>query len=309
MALTLTEANKLSNDQLQQGVVETIINESPLLSMLPFVEVVGTAIRYNRENTQPDMDWQPVGGTWQEDTPEWTEVTAALKILGGDADVDKFLARTRRDTNDLEVITIQAKAKAFAFAFEDAFWYGDDSVDVNQFDGMQLLCPAGQRLNEGATSTPAALQTDNIRQLIDLVKPGKPDALFMSRRTRRLLSNHAAASSSPVSFGIDEYQRRVAFFDDIPIRTSDRITDTETISSGDYAASTGGSASSIFAIQFGEEGVLGLNNGPIPAIEEVGTLESKDANRWRVKGYVGLALMGTTRIAILDGISSAAVNT
>ena len=32
MALTLTEAAKLSNDVVQQGVIETVVKESPVLS-------------------------------------------------------------------------------------------------------------------------------------------------------------------------------------------------------------------------------------------------------------------------------------
>ena len=39
MSLTLTEASKLSNDMLLQGVVETIVKESPVLQILPFIEM------------------------------------------------------------------------------------------------------------------------------------------------------------------------------------------------------------------------------------------------------------------------------
>ncbi len=39
MALTLTEAAKLSNDVVQQGVIETVVKESPVLSLLLFIEV------------------------------------------------------------------------------------------------------------------------------------------------------------------------------------------------------------------------------------------------------------------------------
>ena len=41
MALTLAEGAKLSNDVLQRGVIETVINDSPVLQRLPFVEIVG----------------------------------------------------------------------------------------------------------------------------------------------------------------------------------------------------------------------------------------------------------------------------
>ena len=47
MALTITEASKLSNDILLTGVIETIVNESPILQSLPFIEIVGNGLTYN----------------------------------------------------------------------------------------------------------------------------------------------------------------------------------------------------------------------------------------------------------------------
>ena len=51
MALTLTEASKLSNDVLMQGVVETIIKDSPVLQNLPFIEIAGNGLTYKPMNT------------------------------------------------------------------------------------------------------------------------------------------------------------------------------------------------------------------------------------------------------------------
>jgi len=48
MALTLAEASKLSNDILLQGVVETIVKESPILQVMPFIEIVGNGLTYNQ---------------------------------------------------------------------------------------------------------------------------------------------------------------------------------------------------------------------------------------------------------------------
>jgi hypothetical protein len=42
MALTLTEATKLSNDMLLEGVVETIVKDSPVLQYLPLTCPPGT---------------------------------------------------------------------------------------------------------------------------------------------------------------------------------------------------------------------------------------------------------------------------
>jgi hypothetical protein len=87
MALTLAEAAKLSNDTLLVGVIETIIYDSPVLQRLPFIEIVGNGLTYNRENQAASVNFYDVGDTWAESTPTFTQVTATLKILGGDADV------------------------------------------------------------------------------------------------------------------------------------------------------------------------------------------------------------------------------
>ncbi|MGD9711522.1 MAG: hypothetical protein AB7V46_05575 [Thermomicrobiales bacterium] len=48
MAMTKTEAAKLTNDLLLRGVIETVVKESELLARLPFMEVTGTSVTYSR---------------------------------------------------------------------------------------------------------------------------------------------------------------------------------------------------------------------------------------------------------------------
>ena len=119
MAMTKAEAAKLTQDLMLRGVIETIVKESELLARLPFMEVTGTAVTYNREATMPAASFYDVGDTWAEATPAFTQVTASLKILGGDADVDNFLAATYADPNDVEAEVIGSRAKATAHKFSD----------------------------------------------------------------------------------------------------------------------------------------------------------------------------------------------
>src|SRR5690606_7440911 len=121
MAMTQTEAAKLSNDMLLRGVIETIVKESPVLNLLPFLDVTGTAVRYNREASMPSASFYSVGDTWSEGTPTFTEVTTSLKILGGDADVDNFLQASYSDTNDIEAEAIASRAKSVAHKWLEIF--------------------------------------------------------------------------------------------------------------------------------------------------------------------------------------------
>ena len=119
MALTKAEAAKLTQDLMLRGVIETVITESMILELLPFMEVVGTTLTYNRENTMPAASFYDVGDTWTEGTPTFTQVTAALKIMGGDADVDNFLQQTYANPNDLEAEVIASRAKSVAYKFNE----------------------------------------------------------------------------------------------------------------------------------------------------------------------------------------------
>jgi hypothetical protein len=145
MALTKAEAAKLSNDLLVAGVIETIVKESQLLAFLPFIEVSGTAIRYNREATMPAASFYDIGETWTEATPTFTEVTTALKILGGDADVDNFLAATYANVNDIEAEIIASRAKAVAHKFSSWLWTQSSTRDppLDGPRGSDSVCASG----------------------------------------------------------------------------------------------------------------------------------------------------------------------
>ncbi|MGH2562057.1 MAG: major capsid protein, partial [Thermomicrobiales bacterium] len=226
MALTKVEAAKLTNDMLLRGIIETIVKESSILQVLPFMEVTGTAVTYNREASMPAATFFEVGDTWTENTPTFTQVQTTLKILGGDADVDNFLQATYADPNDLEAEVIANRAKAVAHKFSDAFYNGDDLVDTKSFDGLGVAIPAGQTKEVATNGGPLTL--DLMDELIDFVKPGKPDALFLSKRTRRALSKLRRQSGNLLETDVDAFGRRALFYDGIPLYVDDFISDTQT---------------------------------------------------------------------------------
>ena len=294
MALTLTESAKLSNDVLLSGVVETIVNESPVLQHLPFIEIVGNSLTYNRENAAPTVAFYDVGDTWAESTPTFTQVSATLKILGGDADVDNYVAATRSNIQDLEAAVVELKAKAVQQKFDDTFINGDTDENAKSFDGIDKLTPESQTVSMGANG--ATLTLDKLDELIDKVKTGKPDMLIMSRRTRRKMNSLVRDSGS----GFLQSDRNmlgmmVQYYDGVPIGVSDWVGD-------DKRVGTSRDSSTVYAVQFGEEGVSGLTGPSGLQVERVGSLETKDATRTRVKWYVAVALFSTVKLAKLTGV-------
>jgi len=57
MPLLVTEANKLSQDQLERGVIEEIIDYEELFALFPFMTINGKAYDYNRENQLAEGDF------------------------------------------------------------------------------------------------------------------------------------------------------------------------------------------------------------------------------------------------------------
>ncbi len=293
MPLTLAEATKLSQDMLLKGVVETIIEESVVLRYLPFVQVVGNSLRYNQETTTGNVDFYAVGDTWAESAMTVTEQTTQLAILGGDADVDAFLQQTYSNPNDLRALVVAAKAKALANKFNDTFFNGDSVADPKQFDGLKKLSLGARTFSKGADG--AVLDLDTLDELIDMIKPGMPQALFMSKRTRRKLSSLRRASGSVLETTSDAFGRRVLTYDGIPVEVDDHITDDERVGNSS-------DCSSIYAVQFGfQTGLCGLENGGIQ-VQPLGALETKDAWRTRIKWYTGLALFRDLALAHLEGV-------
>jgi len=304
MALTLAEAGKLSNDMLLEGVVETIVKDSPVLQRLPFIEIVGNGLTYNQENTLPSIDFYDVGDTWVESTPTFTQVTANLKIMGGDADVDNFLKTTRSNVQDLEAAVIELKAKALRDKFEDIFVYGDATASPKQFDGLRKLIDTGsagdQVIAMGATG--ATLTLSKLDELIDAVKGGKPDMLLMSRRSRRKITALVRAAGGMMETDRDKWGNFVQLWDGIPIGVNDWILDTHTVASSLETGTTGGTCSTIYAVQLGEGALCGLTSPGHMQAEPVGPLENKDASRTRVKWYVSLAMFSSVKAAALIGV-------
>ncbi len=304
MALILEEAAKLSNDMLLQGVVETIIKDSPVIQRLPFIEIVGNGLTYNQEKTLPSIDFYDVGDTWVESTPTFEQKTANLKIMGGDADVDNFLKATRSNIQDLEAAVIELKAKALRQKFEETFIYGSAVTNPKQFDGLKKLINTASASDQvvamgaaGATLTLAKMD-----ELVDAVKGGKPDMLLMSRRSRRKLNLLLRADGSAIQSDRDKWGNFVQFYDGIPVGVNDWILDTHTVAASLETGTTGGTNSTIYAVQFDEGALCGLTSPGGILVESIGSLESKDATRTRVKWYTALALFSSVKAAALIGV-------
>ena len=356
MSISLDEASKLSNDVLLKGIIETMIKDSPILQELPFIQITGNSLKYNREKRLPTVGWYaPVTGTWTTSEPAFEQCSASLCVLGGDADVDNFLKATRSNIQDLETAVIEQKAKALRHEFENTFLNGDSGVDTNQPDGLYSTlkgsawqadtayslgdavvptaglengfryecttagtshatteptwpiteggtvvdgtvtwtCRFGSHLGSGVNG--ATLAFSALDSLIDLVRGGKPDILLMSRRSRRKIQGLVRASGAILETRPGRFMEQVQLYNGVPIAVSDWVKDGYTVGSNT-------DCSAIFAFQMGEGAVCGLSSPEMIQVERLGSLETKDAQRTRVKWYVSLAVFSIVKAAMLTGV-------
>jgi len=299
VALLKAEAEKLSNNDLVAGVVEEIIDREALFALLPFSETKGKAYVYNRELTVSEGDFLDPNEAINEEASTFTEITTNLRILVGDVDVDKFLATTMDDTNDQVAIQIAQKAKGIGRKFKRTMVIGDNTGSPKEFDGLINLVSAGQSFI-GDTNG-AALTLELLDQVADLVLNGA-DALFMRPGTIRALRTLLRASGGldPAQVMIQDFGQPVMGHNGIPVLPNDFLPADET-------EGTGTALTSIYAARMNE--VDGLHSifggGDIGfVVEAVGTVQNKDAWRWRVKWYAALALKSTKSLARLSAITN-----
>jgi hypothetical protein len=69
-----------------------------------------------------------------------------------------------------------------------------------------------------------------------------------------------------------------------------------------YTVGTSSDCSAIFALTMGEGGVCGLTSPEMLQVERLGSLETKDASRTRIKWYVSLAVFSYMKAAMLTGV-------
>jgi len=231
----------------------------------------------------------------------FTQVIVTLKIMAGDVDMDKFTLATESDTNSQLAIQLASKAKGLGRAFRRALVQGDSSVNAKSFDGLAKLTDSSQVIVADVNG--AALTLAMLDELKDLVKLGA-DALVMNRAVwrgvRALLRSFNGNHADTVM--IENFGRPVHSYDGIPVLLNDFIPINET-------TGTNPNTTSIYAIRLNEaDGFHGIYGGQSAGIvvEEIGTIQNKDAIRYRMKWYVGACLKSTLSLARLSGITNIA---
>jgi hypothetical protein len=331
-AVTLAQSALLSRDDLQRGVLETFVMESVVLDRIPLMEIMGNSYMYNEEGALPGIEFRAVNAAYSESTGTVNQKSEKLVILGGDADVDTFIQKTRGNLNDQRAIQDQLKVKAATYKFQDAFINGDTSVDANSFDGLKKRLTGGQVLALGTNGGPVLgnggtdVHTflDFLDALIALV-PGltaNNGAIFMNNFLRQKL----LAGLRRVNIQVQQVgrlpeplwqsagsvgalgqvnQASLPTYNGIPLIDIGNKGDGTMILPQTETQGTAVDASSIYVVRFGsseaDQAVTGLTNGGVD-VRDLGEQQVKPAFRTRIEFFCGLGVFGGKAAARGTGV-------
>lgn len=315
MALTLTESAKLSQNQLQRGVIETFVQESPVLDRIPFLSIEGNAYAYNTEATLPGVEFRAVNGSYTESTGVVNQKTESLVILGGDADVDTFIQQTRSNVNDQRAVQTAMKVKAAAYKFQETFINGDTAVDANAFDGLKKRLTGGQVISTGTNGAPvignggtdAHAFLDKLDDLLGLV-PGinaGNGAIYANRAVLAKIRSAGRRIGGTEVVREDLTGKRVLTWNGIPVLDLGDTAAGAAILPLTETQGTATNASSVYAVKFGQgegdQAVTGLTNGGVQ-VKDLGEIDAKPVLRTRIEFFTGLGVFGGKAAARLTGV-------
>ena len=305
-AMTLVEAAKLATDNpLKQGIIELYAGSSSILMNLPFIGISGNAYKYNREGSLPGIGFRGVNESYTPSNGIINPITEALVIAGGEIDVDKFIVATQG--NSARATHEAMKVRALSLAWTKKFIKGDTQSDAREFDGLQVRVTGDQVQSAGTTANGAALSLYKLDKAIDQTL--NPTALIMNKTMRRRLSQASRLYTvgGYMTYSMDEFGRQVAKYNDLPILEVDLDHEqNEILGFSEAAASGTDTATSIYIVSMGDDGLAGLQNGSIE-VNDLGELQSAPLYRTRIEWYNGLAAFNGRAVTRLKFIGDLAV--
>lgn len=310
MSLTLVEASKLMANQgetIRAGVIAMFARSSDILMRLPFKNIAGNAFAYNREGSLPSVAFRGVNESYTASTGVINPLTEALRIAGGDLDVDTFIVAT--GGSGVRATHEELKVKSLAAELTRVIIKGDSESQPREFDGLQARITGTQLIEAGSTDGGDPLSLLTLDEAIDQCI-GPNQVLLMNKAMRRRLTvaGRTEAVGGIINMVIDDFGRQVTQYNGIPIMTAysdndgvDPIAFDEVGSGGSTATAT-----SIYVLALGDGLVSGIQNG-VMDVRDLGELQTDPLWRTRVEWFTGLVIEHGRAAVRLRGISDAVI--
>jgi len=306
--MTLVEFKKRTRDELIAGIVEDIYTTNPAWGVIPWIGFAGSGLSVNREDTMGDAQFLAIGGTITAKAASIVEqILFEPTTCIGDAEINKLeIAMSGSDINDVVAMEVSSKSKQIGRNMQEGIATGDGASP--NMNSLPSLVDAEQYVTGGA------LTFTMLDSLIDKVKSkdGQVDFIMMNGRDmitfRELYRTLGGVPMAEVQIGDRTIQ--VSTYNGIPVFQNDWLSITETAGG---AALVGGDLSSIYAGNW-DDGTKKVGLAMIYpqtttagiSFEDLGAMETKDENVYRVKAYMNFAIFNRRGVARLTDVTISA---
>lgn len=324
--VTLADAQKNTQDDVDLMVIDEFRKESWLLDNMQFDDVVNPAgggatltYGYTRLITQPTAGFRALNAEYTPQEVTRDRFTVDLKPLGGSFQVDRVLANLGPAASSEVTLQMQQKIKAARTAFQDAVINGDTAVDANGFDGLDKAL-TGTSTEIGAAAVTdwrtVTFGDDSAFAILDDLDAllaeldGAPTAILANKA---ILAKLRAASRRSGA-----YSRDVVQFSDGSV-TVERYGNIVLVDPGEKAGSStdiipveartvatvAGNYTDIYAVRLGLDGFHGVSVSGSPLVKQwlpdfttAGAVKTGEVEM----GPVAVALKNTKAAAVLRNV-------
>lgn len=155
--MTYSQILQASPKNLRTGIVEVILETSPVLSRLPFVSTDGYLhYEWSLQKKLPASGFRPLNSEYQSTSSEYDRGRIDLKPLGGTVKMDRLFA-DHPTANMVSVYEneVRARARSASMAFKRAMIKGNKALNPAEFDGLQTWFDDGTLAGQTVDLAPA----------------------------------------------------------------------------------------------------------------------------------------------------------
>lgn len=308
-SVTLIEMAK-DVDPLTREFIEIYAKSSDILNAMRYTSegVAGGVYRYNVEGALPGIAFRGVNEAYTASAGVINPQVESLKIAGGEFKVDT--AEVRWKGMGYRAKQTRMKMKAMSAAVTDKLIKGDNTSEPRDPDGLQRRLPlTGTRTISNTTASGGApLKLSALIEAIDATRGATH--LVMNRAMRRWLT--MAESDTSLSGYFTQYKdtfgKIVKQFMGLDILVGYETGPETQILPFTEANFGGGSAvaSSIYVVNFGEDGLQMLQSGA-PLAKDLGEMESEPSWLTRVEWDISPVIEDPYTVTRLSSITNGAM--
>lgn len=291
---TQSEYSKTTQDEFRSAVIQTYKDNSPLIDLLTYQNIVGGSVTFHRELTLPTgVGFREIDGEYTSTQGEVEPVTEDLKIAGGRTTVDRAILKmygAARLATD-----IQMQVSALARKLNAALYKGDGLL--GGFTGLQTRIQAGETIVNGDT----ALSLSKMRQAYLACKGNRKVFLVGEGMYSRLWAAYDAGVLQNIVFGTDDFGKPVATFAGVPlVLAGEDASRAQVLDFSELNSTT-----SVYCLSLDEvDGVVGIQNAPL---ETEPMTEVSVVKAWDIEWLNNFMVQTAASAIRISGITDAAV--